>query len=151
MSDEKKPGISNEEIYKQAVEDLARRDLSASENRDRAILFTSLPFLGITLGLFSLINPGKEIVCVPIFFVAAVAFVLAVICVLISCWTAMWAKNDLEPKLWEYFFHQGKEKPVTWYNQATEILNKTATICYILGIIFIFIFFYINFPSPTNS
>ena len=81
-----------------------------------------------------------------IFVAAAIAFILAVISVLISCWTAMWAKNDLEPKLQDYFFNKGKEKPISRYNNATEILNKTATICYIMGIIFIFIFSYINFP-----
>lgn len=137
--------ISNEEIYKQTIEDLSKRELSASENRDRAILFTSLPFLGITLALFSLLKPEKQIACMSIFVIAAIAFILAVISVLISCWTAMWAKNDLEPKLKDYFFDGGKEKPISRYNNATEILNKTATICYIMGIIFIFIFFYINF------
>ena len=134
----------NKELYKWALDELSRRELSASESIDRAILFTSLPILGIAFAFFRSDDDGKTASVECLFYISAFIFLVAILSVICSCWTAIFAKKKLQKALGSYFFEKG-EKPDTQWEKATQCLNFIATVCYFIGVILMFVFFSFNF------
>ena len=138
-----------EEFYSRLMEDLSRRELSNSENLDRAILYTSLPILGITIGFLNTMPPKNEITCMWAFYLSAMCLVIAIVVVVASYWTSIKAKRELEnlkERIIEYYIKRDK-KPVSKYNKCTEILNVVSTILYLAGIFSMCGFLYSNSPK----
>ena len=135
---------ANKELYKWALDELSRRELSASESIDRAILFTSLPILGIAFAFFQPTDDGKTISVECLFYISAFVFLVAILSVICSCWTAIFAKKELQKALGSYFFEEG-ETPQTKWDNATKYFNFAATFSYSVGVILMFIFFCFNF------
>ena len=136
---------TNKRLYEQEREDLWKRELSASENLDKAIIFTSLPMLGITLVFLKDIISSGKIVYEWVLIVSWISFVVAILCVILSYWTCMWAADKLDPDIREYYFEGGK-KPASRYDKATRVLNYFSTGFYVVAIISTVLFFYFNLP-----
>lgn len=134
----------NREYYNRSLDELSKRELSASESIDRAILFTSLPILGIAFAFFRSSDDGKTTSVECLFYISTFIFLVAILSVICSCWTAIFAKKELQRALRSYFFEKG-EKPDTPWDKVTRCLNFIATACYFIGVILMFIFFSINF------
>ena len=124
----------NKRLYEQEREDLWRRELSASENLDKTIIFTSLPMLGISLVFLKNIVPSDKIAYVWVLPVSWVLFVFAIMCAIFSYWTCMWAADKLDPQIRNYYL-KGAPKPYSQYDKATRVLNGISTVCYLVAII----------------
>ena len=138
----------NREYYNRAMDELSKRELSTQESLDRAIVFTSLPILGLAIAFFR--SNGTPVSSEWLFYMSAVAFLFAIFFVIFSYWTALFAKNELEKQLKKYAFEKS-EKPYSKWNRATEWLNRSSTILYFFGVIVMAIFFYCNFPKQGGN
>ena len=137
-----------EKLYYRAMDELSRRDLTISESRDRAILFNSIPILAMVLAFCKFIIPSGQIIHIWLVGAVAFSFFMAIISVMVSYLTSIWAKRDMEKKIKNYLENKGKgEKPASGYNRATEILNFISAGFYLIGILLIALFFYFNFPK----
>lgn len=133
----------NKRLYEQERDDLWRRQLSASENLDKTIIFTSLPLLGISLVFLKDIVPEKQIVHVWILIISWISFVFAILCVISSYWTSMWAASKLDPQVKDYYLKGGR-RPYSRYDTATRFLNYFSSIFYLVAIILSVVFFGFN-------
>lgn len=136
----------NKRLYEQERDDLWRRELSASENLDKTIIFTSLPMLGISLVFLKNIVSENQIVYVWILVISWILFVAAILCVISSYWSCMWAADKLDPQIREYYLKEGK-KPISRYDTATRFLNYCSTGFYLVAIILAVVFFCFNLPK----
>ena len=137
-----------EEHYNRGMDELSKRELSVSESRDRAILFTSMPILAMALAYCKFIISGDPINYIWILGVFAGSFFLAIICVMVSYLTSTKAKRDMEKKIKRYLENKAKgERPISGYNKATSILNFASVVLYLGGIILMAVFFGFNFPK----
>ena len=137
------PTAKNKQSYEEEREDLWKRQLSASENLDKTIIFTSLPIFGISLVFFKDIAP-TGVICVEVLISSWILFVCAILCVISSYWTCILTANSVDPQLAEYYLREGKKTPYSRYNTATKILNVLSTAFYIIAVISIVIFFILN-------
>ena len=135
----------NREHYLRVWDELSKRELSASESRDRAILFTSLPIVGFA---FALIPHDCNSILEWLRYVSSVMFIVSILSVISSFWTATLAKSKIQKLLRSYYLEQG-EKPNTRWDKATQYLNIFASACYLLGIITMSFFFGFNFTQGT--
>lgn len=133
----------NKRLYEQDRDDLWRRQLSASENLDKTIIFTSLPLLGISLVFLKDIVPEKQIVHLWILIIAWISFVAAILCVISSYWTCMLAADKLDPQVKDYYLKGGK-RPYSRYDTTTRFLNYFSSIFYLVAIILTVVFFSFN-------
>ncbi len=136
---------TNKRLYEQEREDLWRRELSASENLDKTIIFTSLPMLGISLVFLKDIVPENQIVYAWILVISWISFVVAILCVFFSYWTCIWAADKLDSKIRNYYL-KGDIKPYSRYDQATRVLTYCSSGFYLVAIIFTLVFVFFNLP-----
>ena len=137
---------TNKRLYEQDREDLWSRELSASENLDKAIIFTSLPMLGISLVFLKDIFPENQIIYSWILFSSWILFLLAILCVILSYWTCMWAADKLDPEIRDYYLKGGK-KPVSGSDKTTRVLTYYSSGFYLVAIILAIVFFGFNLPK----
>ena len=135
----------NKRLYEQERDDVWRRELSASENLDKTIIFTSLPILGISLVFLKEIVSENQIVYVWILFISWILFIAAIVCAICSYWTCMWAADDLDPQIKNYYFNEGPE-PSSRYDKATRVLNGVSTVCYLVALISTVALVFFNLP-----
>lgn len=143
------PTEKNKQIYEEEREDLWRRQLSASENLDKTIIFTSLPIFGISLVFFKDIAP-TGVIYVEVLILSWVSFVGAILCVISSYWTCILAANKMDPQLADYYLREGEKTPYSMHNTATKILNYFSTGFYVIAVISIVIFFILNLQREEN-
>lgn len=134
---------TNKRLYEQDREDLWRRELSASENLDKTIIFTSLPMLGISLVFLKDIVPENQIIHLWILFISWIFFLAAILCVILSYWTCMWAADKLDPEIRDYYLKGGK-KPVSRSDKTTRVLTYYSSGFYLVAIILAIVFFGFN-------
>ena len=137
---------TNKRLYEQERDDVWRRELSASENLDKTIIFTSLPMLGISLVFLKDIISSDKIVCEWVLIVSWISFVATILCVIFSYWTCMWAADALDPQIKNYYLKRGP-RPYSRYDKATRFLNYFSTGFYLVAIISTVLFFYFNLPK----
>ena len=129
----------SEEYYMKAREELSRREISSSENLDRAILSTSLAILGAA---FALLKYSKNISCVELFYISASILLVAIISVTISLRIAILATGEMRILLNKY--RSGSEKTTPKWNKYTKPLNRVSFWCYLIGVISMACFFGLN-------
>ena len=130
----------NAQIYQNTLEDMARREMASSENLDRAILFTSLPTLGL---VFTFFHSNDGIVWPVVFYMSSIFLLLAVFAVVISYKFCIKSRYILQEGLEDYFL-RGGEKPQTVYTKLIDLANGIAFYCYLLGMFFIVVFICFN-------
>ena len=136
----------NLEQYGRAWDDLSRRDIVAAQTIDRAVLFTSLPIIGLSIAFFRPYSTTDKIFYEWLFYFSSITLLLGIFSVIFSCWTTMFAKEKCVRLLKGFYVDDGEKLPHSKWITATRYLNYFSTLCYFLGILSMALFFHFNFP-----
>ncbi len=130
----------SEEYFLRAWDELSTREISSSENLDRAILSTSLAILGAA---FALLKYSQNIFCaMGLFYISALILLVAIISVTISLRIAMLSTREMKKLLNEY--RAGGKKSDSKWNKYIAPLNRVSFWCYLVGVISMACFFGLN-------
>ena len=142
----------NEEYWR-LQEFLIQYRLSCHDHINRAILFTSLPILGLTIAFFNTGDTSaNKIDCLFLFVLSSVCLILAVFCVIGAYWSAIVVIKEVQGELRAQVSQDPNTSefsigPESIYSKIVTALSTIAVWLYILGVSLIFVFFYSNFPK----
>lgn len=144
------------ELYLKEIEIKVNSIGTTRDDLNKAVLFTSLPILGVTVAFFSTRPAEHNILYLSILHLGSVCLIGAVFSVIISYWThwiglifsimklgASW-KNEYSEEDDEFTKEEESDRFADRFLGTTLILCITSTALYILGITLIAVFFYLN-------
>ena len=148
MSEENKDG--NQELrlklYAETRADLLKRQLSNSENADRAILSVSTAALGFSLAFLKDIVslPEASFPCMP--YLSWASFTLAIVVTLVSFFTSQRAIDEQLLLAQRYYVERDDTAASIRPRQATvtDMLNKAGAVLLVLGLLITCMFVGIN-------
>ena len=133
-------------LYGEARADLLKRQLSNSENADRAILTVSTAALGFSLAFLKNVVPIQTADYSWLLYLSWVFFPAAIIATLLSFFTSQKAiagQLDLAHKY--YIEHdEGAAKLQPEYASITELLNRAGAVLLVAGLLVTCIYVFIN-------
>jgi hypothetical protein len=137
---------SRSKLYREYYAELLKRQLSNSENADRAILSVSTAALGFSLAFIKDIIALPEAYIVLMIYGSWGLFILAIIAILLSFLTAQRATNDQIELLPKCFIEQDDSalSEKTKLLRLTELLNMSGAILLVLGLVITTVFVGIN-------
>lgn len=137
------------QIYSEVRKDLLNRQLSNSQNADRAILTLSVAGLGFLFTFFKYFLYDNRI---PLFFyVSSLLFLVAIFSTLLSFITSQKAINKQLEFAKEYYLNENEEylSKKNWLSNVTNLLFYVSIFTFLTAIITTSIFFKIQFGGIT--
>jgi len=141
-----------QELYAKTRDDLLRRQLSNSENADRAVLTVSAAALGFSLAFIKDIVPLGTATCPALLYLSWLFFVLATVITLASFFTSQRA-IAAQLTLAERYYLQHEEdalKTRPMLATITDWLNLAGVVCFVVGILATCNFVAINLGKDTK-
>jgi hypothetical protein len=124
-------------LYAEARADLLKRQLSNSENADRAILSVSTAALGFSLAFLKDIIPLQEASSPYLPYVSWALFVLSIVLTLLSFFTSQKAIDEQLVLAHRYYIDRDDDAATLRPNSAklTDILNKSGAAFLVVGLL----------------
>ncbi|MBL8854467.1 MAG: hypothetical protein JNK57_10915 [Planctomycetaceae bacterium] len=135
--------LTPQELYQKTRDDLLRRQLSNNENFDRSILTLASGALALTI---TFINGDRELHCFPMLVLSWIGFIVAIVSTILS-YIASQRGIDKQLELAERYYLKQDDGALNATNlpaKINEILGYVSATSFILGIIFLLIFFGTN-------
>ena len=140
-----------QELYAKTRDDLLKRQLSNSENADRAVLTVSAAALGFSLAFIKDIVPLGTAMYPALLYLSWLCFVVAIIITLTSFFTSQRAITA-QLVLAESYYLQHEEdalKTLPMFATITDWLNMAGALCFFVGILATCAFVAINLGKDT--
>lgn len=133
-------------LYQKCREDILKRQLSNTENFDRAILTLSTSILGLTLTFIRQVTPLEEATNLIFLFLAWSLFLIAIVVTLSSF---LLSQRGLDCQLEyaeKYYLQQDNEylKKKNIYADLTQYASWVAGAAFIFAILFLAVFVFLN-------
>ncbi len=140
-SNEQNPDEEAKSLYKETRDDLLKRQLSNSENYDKAVLSLSTIFLGLSLSFLKNIIPLQYVIQLWVLYSSWASLALAVLCTLGSFLVSQIAINEQLKKAEDYYIN-GKRDALKKSSSAkwTDRLNWASGIFFIVGVVLTMVF-----------
>jgi hypothetical protein len=142
---------TRQELYAKTRDDLLKRQLSNSENADRAVLTVSAAALGFSLAFIKDIVPLGTASHPVLLYLSWLCFVLAIVITLASFFTSQHA-IAVQLMLAERYYLQGEEdalKTRPRFATVTDRLNVFGAASFVVGILATCFFVAINLGKET--
>ena len=136
-------GPNRQELYAKTREDLLKRQLSNNENLDRSILTLSSAALGLSVPF---IRGLPRIDCPTLIILSWLSFVVAIIATICSYHVSQHGIGK-QLDIAERYYLKEDDSALDTKNHAAkwnENLAYVSTICFVLGIILLLVFFGVN-------
>jgi hypothetical protein len=133
-------------LYSKYRDELYKRQLSNSENFDKAILSLSSAGLGFSLAFIKDLIPFSHATYVFVLIISWFAFALAIICTIVSFYLSQ-IGIDKQLNYAEQYYLEGKEdflNKKNWPSKLTNYFNDFAGLIFIIAIILTIWFVSIN-------
>ena len=128
---------ARQELYAKTRDDLLKRQLSNSENADRAVLTVSAAALGFSLAFIKDIVPLGTAAYTALLYLSWLCFVLAIIITLVSFFTSQYAIDEQLVLAERYYLQHDEEalktRPV--FATITDRLNIAGAVIFVIGIV----------------
>lgn len=143
--------IVRQELYAKTRDDLLKRQLSNSENADRAVLTVSAAALGFSLAFIKDIVPLGTATYTALLYWSWICFVLAIIITLASFFTSQYAINAQLVLAERYYLLNEEDalKARPRLATITDRLNMAGAVIFVVGIVATCIFVTINLGKET--
>lgn len=141
------------DIYQRTRDDLLKRHLSNSENRDRAILTLSSAGLALSVTAFRYIVDPEHIIAIPLLLVIWGLFVVAIVLTLISFHVSQRAIN-VQLKLAEDYYLNKNESALHRRNLPSMVndwLGVGSTAVFLFAIVCFVVFFSLNMSRKSMT
>lgn len=139
-------------LYGETRADLLKRQLSNSENTDRAILSVSTAALGFSLAFLNDFILNQSTVCIFLLYTSWVLFVLAIISTVLSFFTSQKAIDEQLVLAHKYYLerHEASHAVRTKCAKVTDILNKLGAVLLVSALICTCVFVGLNFSKGNG-
>lgn len=146
------PDKTRQELYAKTRDDLLKRQLSNSENADRAVLTVSTAALGFSLAFLKDVVPLAAADQLWLLYVSWLCFTLAIIITLASFFTSQKAINAQLALAERYYLQHDESAYANRPSSATvtENLNLAGAVIFVVGIFLTCIFAVINIGKGTH-
>ena len=133
-------------LYGETRADLLKRQLSNSENADRAILTVSTAALGFSLAFLKDIVPVQTADCALLLYLSWLFFPAAIIATMLSFFTSQKAITEQIEIAHKYYIERDEKayNLKSKYNFITEILNHSGAVLLVAGLLVTCIYVVIN-------
>lgn len=140
------------ELYGKTRNDLLKRQLSNSENADRAVLTVSTAALGFSLAFLKDIVPLATASQPWLLYLSWLCFVLAIIITFASFFTSQKAIDDQLTLAERYYLHHDDDAYAekSTYVTITDRLNLSGSVVFVVGIVMTCAFAAINLGRETS-
>lgn len=128
------PLRENKELLGKFREEILRRQLSNSDNFDKAILSLATGFLGFSLAFLKDFVPYSQANCGPLLIISWIALGLAVASTMLSFFSSQIGLATQLSNAEKYYLKIGSETPNS-AAIATDWLNKIAGACFLAGVV----------------
>lgn len=139
-------------LYGETRADLLKRQLSNSENADRAILSVSTAALGFSLAFLKDIVPILTATHTWLLYSSWLLFVMAIVATLLSFFTSQKAIDAQLEFADRYYIQQDEsaKDALTIFFRATDYLNNAASIIFVTGLFASCVFVGINLEKEQS-
>jgi len=139
-------------LYGETRSDLLKRQLSNSENADRAILTVSTACLGFSLAFLKDVVPLHEATLSSLPYLSWASFVLSIVITLISFFTSQRAIEEQLTLAHRYYIERDETAAKTRpkFASITDTLNKSGAAFLVVGLLAICIFVVVNVGKGAN-
>ncbi len=133
-------------LYGETRADLLKRQLSNSENADRAILTVSTAALGFSLAFMKDVVPIQTAEYSWLLYLSWVFFPAAIIATLFSFFTSQKAITEQLDLAHKYYIEhdEGAAKQQPEYASITELLNRVGAVLLVVGLLVTCVYVFIN-------
>lgn len=140
------------ELYSKYREDVLKRQLSNTENYDKAVLSLGTTFLGFSLGFLKDFVPYKLALCAFLLPASWIFFCISIVATIISFFVSQKGLST-QLKYAEQYYVYNDESYLTKKNHAADLTDKVnigSAILFILAIITTISFVIINLENGAN-
>lgn len=152
MTDRTDDNQVRHELYAKTRDDLLKRQLSNSENADRAVLTVSAAALGFSLAFIKDIVPLGSAMYPALLYLSWLCFVLAIVITLASFFTSQHAISAQLALAERYYLQHEEDALKTRPKLATitDWLNMAGAVIFVVGTVATCIFVAINLGKETS-
>ncbi len=126
--------------------DLLKRQLSNSENYDKAVLSLSTIFLGLSLTFLKDFVSIQQVVCPCLLYYSWITFGIAILSTIVSFWVSQYAINVQLKKAEDYYLNDVKDAlNKSWSAKITDWVNIISGVLFVLGVSLTIAFVIVNF------